>query len=102
MRLGLRRLARDQAALREHLRAGPRAELRLLREALYQDVRRALERARGVGESLLLVLEREGPELEPLLVVLARLRLARPVAHVPEPVGELLQAGLARQRGFGF
>src|SRR5262249_920549 len=56
---------------------------------------RAADRGLGVGEALLLVAEGERPELERL----AGLRRLGAVPAIPDPVGERLEAGGARDGG---
>ncbi len=77
------------------LEVGPpheRAQLGVGGEPLDEDVTRALDRRLRVGDPLLLVAERERPQLERLPL----LRGLGAVAGVPDPVGERLEAGLAR------
>jgi hypothetical protein len=89
------------AALRDHLpllaQLAPHqlAQLERFREALDQDVGGAADRRLRVRKALLLVPEGERPELEGL----SGLRGLGAVAATPDPVGEGLEAGVARYRG---
>src|SRR5581483_7987382 len=95
VRLRLLAASRHDEALLAQLTPDQVAELERLGEPLDQDVGRAADRRLGVGEALLLVAERERPELERL----AGLRRLGAVAAAPDPVGEGLEAGGARDGG---
>jgi hypothetical protein len=95
VRLGLVGLRRAQRGVGEVLPPHERPQPGVAGQPLHEDVARALHGGPRVGHSLLLVAEREGPQLERL----ALLRRLRAVAAIPDPVGERLEPGLAGGEG---